>query len=91
MMLPSEQALAVGMVDEIVPLEDVVRQAVARCERLVSLPPQAMSETRAMARPDLVQLFEGVDDRYLDQLVDLWFSDETQAALTALVKRLSGG
>jgi hypothetical protein len=50
-----------------------------------------MQETRAWARADLVGLFDGIDDRYLDELVDLWFSDETQAALSALVERLKAG
>lgn len=88
MMLSGEEALAVGLVDENAPMGEVVERALARCERLLSLPPRAMTETRAAARRDLVELFASVDERYLDELVDLWFSDETHAALTRLVRRL---
>lgn len=88
MMVSSDEALDIGMVDEVVPMEEVVPRCLARCERLVSLPPRAMAETRANARRGLIELFDRVDDRFMDELVDLWFSDETHAALTALVERL---
>ncbi len=88
MMLSTREALAVGLVDELAPPEMVVERALTRCQLLLSLPPRAMSETRANARRDLVALFESVDERGIDELVDLWFSDETHAALTGLVRRL---
>ena len=90
MMVPPDEALAIGLVDELAPMEDVVARSLARCQRLLALPPRAMSETRANARRKLVELFEPVDDRFIDALVDLWFSDETHASLTALVERLKG-
>lgn len=89
-MVPADEAFRIGLVDELAPLDEVVERAVARADRLLALPPEAMSETRRTARADLVALFERADDAYLDELVDLWFSDETQAALTALVARLTG-
>lgn len=90
LMMPAAEAYRIGLVDELTSLDSVVERAVAWSTRLLSLPPKAMSETRRAARRDLVALFEGADEGYLDELVDLWFSDETQAALTALVARLTG-
>lgn len=91
LMLSPEEALTAGLVDELAAPDEVVGRALTWCQRLVSLPPHAMQETRAWARADLVELFDSIDDRYLDELVDLWFSDETQAALSALVERLKAG
>ena len=88
MLVSADEALAVGLVDEVVPVDRVVAHCVARCDRLLSLPPRAMAETRANARRDLLAELDALDDRFLDDLVDHWFSDETHAALTALVERL---
>lgn len=90
LMVPAEEAFRIGLVDELAPLDEVVGHAVDWANRLLALPPRAMSETRRTARADLVALFERADEGYLEELVDLWFSDETQAALTALVARLTG-
>ena len=87
-MVTTEEAHRLGLVDEVAPLDEVVERALARCQRLLSLPRRAMTETRANARRDLVALLESAGDSHLDDLVGLWFSDETQAALTALVNRL---
>lgn len=90
LMVPAEEAFRIGLIDELAPLDEVVERAVAWSKRLLALPPRAMSETRRAARRDLVALFERADEAYLEELVDLWFSDETQAALAALVGRLTG-
>jgi enoyl-CoA hydratase/carnithine racemase len=84
-------ALRVGLVDEVVPPDQVVANAVAWAQRLAALPRNAMRETRRIARAELVAQFEGLDDRALDDATALWFSDETQRALRALVARLAKG
>lgn len=90
LLMPAAEAYRIGLVDELTSPDDVVEHAVVWSQRLLSLPQKAMSETRRIARRDLVTLFERVDDDSLEELVDLWFSDETQAALTQLVGRLTG-
>jgi enoyl-CoA hydratase/carnithine racemase len=90
-MLRAAEAQRIGLVDEVAPQDEVVERALSRCQRLLSLPPRAMSETRASARRDLQALLESAGEGYLDDLVELWFSDETQAALAALVSRLGKG
>jgi enoyl-CoA hydratase/carnithine racemase len=87
-MVKAVEAQRIGLVDEIVAENEVVERALARCERLLSLPPRAMTETRASARRDLQSLLESAGEGYLDDLVELWYSDETQAALAALMSRL---
>ncbi len=86
-MLRADEAQAVGFVDETAPLDEVVNRSLERCQRLLSLPPTAMLQTRANGRRALVELVEESRDTYVD-IVDRWFSDETQAALQALIERL---
>jgi enoyl-CoA hydratase/carnithine racemase len=83
------EALRVGLVDEVVPVDRVVPTAVAWAERLAALPREAMRETRRIARADLVAQFEQLGDAAPEAATARWFSDETQRALRALVARLA--
>jgi 3,2-trans-enoyl-CoA isomerase len=82
------EALRVGLVDEVAPLDDVVPRALTWTRDLLVLPRRAMTGTRARARRPLVEAFGTVDDRMLDDVTDQWFSPEAQATLQALVARL---
>lgn len=88
-LLTAREALAVGLVDEVVPLDDVVGRARAWCERLLALPPEAMSGTRRLARADLVSIFQADLRPELERVIAAWWSAETQATLRALVERLA--
>jgi len=89
MLVNGDEAYRIGLVDELAPLEEVTQRALARCERLLALPPAAMAASRRLAREDLVGLFDQLTEATLHDLVDHWFTDETQAALYALVERLA--
>lgn len=87
-MVESEQALAIGLVDELTDVDHVATRCVAWLEALLALPGKAMHATRMISRADLVEAI--ADPRRLDlpRFLDEWFSDETQAVLTALVERM---
>ena len=87
-LIPPEEALAVGMVDEVAPPAEVEARAVARCGALLALPPTAVARTRQMAREDLIASFENFPEQAPD-FVDAWFEDETQGALKAMVAALA--
>lgn len=88
LMIPAAEALRLGLVDELAPLEGVTARAVARLRVLLALPRGPMLATRAMFRSELAA---GLDSaRVVQLLVEQWFSDETQAALRRLVDRLRG-
>lgn len=87
LMLPAEEARALGFVDATFPLDGVVPGTVAWCEGLLKLPRRAMLETRRLARAAVVALFErGFAE--VEHLVDVWFEPETQAGLNAMVESL---
>lgn len=87
-MIPTSQALEIGLIDEIVPADRVVESAVAWCRRHLALPPAAMQATRALCRADLVESFRAAQALDVDGFVRGWFSDETQATMRGLVERL---
>jgi Delta3-Delta2-enoyl-CoA isomerase len=86
-MLEAGEAKAIGFVDELVATDLVVPRAIAWLGELLKLPPVAMSETRKIARADLVAVFAQGAFR-VDDILDVWFAPEAQAVLTALVARL---
>jgi enoyl-CoA hydratase/carnithine racemase len=88
-LLSPAEALRAGLVDELVPVDQVVSTAIAWAERVAAVPREAMRETRRIARADLVAQLDGFDEAAIDEATSRWFSDETQAVLRALVARLT--
>jgi hypothetical protein len=77
------------LVDELVPLDQVVRRAIEWSRGLLALPVDAMAATRRRARSDLFDLFAGSFDAELEQVVANWWSPEAQTTLRVLVDRLA--
>ena len=88
-LLSPGQALQLGLVDELQDdPEATVARAIAWCEQLLSLPRNAMSLSRHLVREDLRALFRDQEQADLPAFEELWFSEDTQAILRALVERL---
>lgn len=82
------EAEAVGLVDELAPLDEVIPRAVDWLRGLLALPSGVVARTRTLCRADLVRLFDRREGE-VDWMVDRWFEDETQATLRGLVERLA--
>jgi len=88
LLMSSAQALAVGLVDELAPAEQVVERAIAWCQGLLALPAEAMRSTRREARADLIAIFRDDLNAELNKVSASWWHPETQATLRAVVDRL---
>jgi enoyl-CoA hydratase/carnithine racemase len=88
LLVDSQEAQRIGLVDELVPAGEVTQAALHWCRTMLELPRQAMSATRQRARAPLVELFAQPQGE-IDEVVDAWFSAETQGALRALIERLA--
>lgn len=88
-LIPAAEALRIGFVDELAPLDQVVPKALAWCQEVLALPPAAMAKTRQDTREDLVRIVEEGLANELDNLAHVWFSEETQTVLHAVVERLT--
>ena len=82
------EAVVSGLVDEVVPAEQVVDRALKWCQDLLVLPRAAMDLTRRQARADLVGQFARDMDHELAEVSSWWWNQETQAALHRMVERL---
>lgn len=86
-MVDSEQALALGIADALVDIDEVPRQARAWLEQLLKLPRQPMLDTRELARADLRAALdpERID---LQRFIAAWNDPDTQVGLRALLSRI---
>lgn len=87
-LIDAEQALAIGFVDELVNVDQVVTRALHWLNETLALPAHAMLATRQIARADLTRTYADVDALPIDTFVDAFFHAETQATLKQLVARL---
>ena len=90
-MIESEEALAVGLVDELAEPEQVPAQALAWLQNMLKLPGNAQRDTRAIARRDLLESIMDPARMELPRFIAAWQSPQTQAVLqhvgANLVKR----
>jgi 3,2-trans-enoyl-CoA isomerase len=89
-MLEAEAALRIGMVDELTGVDQVPQRARLWLQELLALPRQAMLETRAVARADLIAATQR-EHLPIARFGAVWQRAETQATLRALVARLQAG
>ena len=88
-LLAASEAYRIGLVDELLPLEETVSRAVAWCRVLAELPPEALRRTRVQVRAGLVAAVEAAMAVDARAFVESWFGEEAQGALAALVARLA--
>lgn len=88
LLLDPAEAVQIGLVDAVVPVDEVIPRALAWVEALLERPPQAMTATRHLARASLRAAFETVTPRLLDDIADSWFAAETQVVLRTLAAKL---
>jgi enoyl-CoA hydratase/carnithine racemase len=87
LMSPAE-AYRIGLVDELLPLTQVVPRAIAWGHQIAALPPLALKTTREAVRADLVALARGKEKLTYEAMTEVWFSTEAQTALKAMVERV---
>ena len=86
-LVDAERALALGLVDELVEIDNVANRARIWLGELLALPREPMLQTRAMARADIVAAMQPEQIK-LSRFIDGWFAPDTQAGLRALVAKL---
>jgi enoyl-CoA hydratase/carnithine racemase len=86
-MVSADEALRIGLVDELSAADEAVPRAISWLEPLLRLPRAPMLQTRALARADLVHALDP-EHLHLDRFVEGWYEPDTQAGLRALLARL---
>jgi 3,2-trans-enoyl-CoA isomerase len=89
LLISGDEALRVGLVDELAAPGRVVERAVEWCQSLLALPPRAMAVTRGLARAGLAALFAEETGAEVEGVLEDWFSEETQRTLRDLLEKLA--
>ena len=84
-----EQALALGLVDEVVEPDKLIDRALGQARLLAGKPAGGYRRLKRYSRQALAARMHALDDAHLDELVDQWFSEETQRLVTAAVQRMA--
>ncbi len=84
------EALAVGLVDAVVPAEGLEAAAIARARSLGAIPPAAFAATKESLRRPVLEAIDRYTAADAERWLDAWFGAEAQARLQATVTRLGG-
>lgn len=87
LMPTTDEAFAIGLVDEVTDVADTTPRAVEWLRTLASLPREPMLETRAIARTGIIDALHPRRIE-LERFIEAWHRPDTQAALRAVLARL---
>lgn len=86
-MVDAQRAQAIGLVDELAPIDEVPQRGRAWLSQLLALPSRPMLATRGIARADVIDALRP-ELLELDRFVADWNDPDTQSALRALLARI---
>ncbi len=82
-------ALSLGVVDEVVPSEQVLERAAAVAREYAQLPAQTFAATKRALREEVLSRLARIEgDAPPDPMLDGWFTDETERATRAVLASL---
>lgn len=84
-----EQALALGLVDEVVERDRLMNRAIEHARLLGGKPATGYRRLKGYARHAVAERMAALDAAHLDDLVDQWFTADTQGRVAAAVERLT--
>lgn len=86
-----EEGLRRGLIDEVVPEDELLERAVARAEQLAAIPPTAYWQTKRALRGPVLDRAAGPESRQADEeMTETWKSPESAAAIAAYVEKTLG-
>ncbi|RKZ11663.1 hypothetical protein DRQ50_13215 [bacterium] len=88
-LLGPDEAISIGLVDRLAPVDQVVDAAVEWCAELTELPAYALGETRRTVRRDLIEIVTRSKSTDAEEMTLEWFRPEVQAPLRALAEQLA--
>ncbi|MGE5625002.1 MAG: enoyl-CoA hydratase/isomerase family protein [Bacillota bacterium] len=89
LLVSPDEALAAGLVDQVVPPEEVLPKAFEWCREVLKLPQGALHATRRVLREDYASLFDSLGPATRREMTAVWFGEESQRVLRDLVAQLA--
>lgn len=86
--LDAPTALAFGVVDEVVPADQVMSRALEVAAEYATIPPLTFAETKCQLRAGVLQRVAAALDGGAEPMLDGWFTEETAVATQAMLDSL---
>ncbi|MGD9403128.1 MAG: enoyl-CoA hydratase/isomerase family protein [bacterium] len=86
-MFDPAQALAIGLVDRVVPDEDLLPVAIEEAATMASRDPAAFQSMRTLLRGRIAESILSHEDDSIREFVDIWYSPSTREQLKKIVIR----
>jgi enoyl-CoA hydratase/carnithine racemase len=86
-MFGSDEALALGLVDHVVPEEDLLKLATEEAAVMASRDAEAFQNMRSLLRGRIVENILSREDDSIREFVEIWYSPATRAQLKKIVIR----
>jgi len=83
-----EEALALGLVDELVAASDLEPRAMARAKALAAVPSGGVAQIKGALRRSVLETVERREAEEVERWLDTWFSPPARALLSSAVARL---
>jgi len=83
-----ENALLLGLVEELADPAQLMDRAIAQAQALAQKPSAGYQRLKHYSREALAARMQSLDDAHLEELVEQWFSEETQRLVEAAVERM---
>ena len=83
-----DEALNVGLIDEVYPLENVLDQTKLKMNSWLKLPNYQQGLTKLKLRDSLISDIQQNQKIFTQEIIDIWFSEQGQKVLDDLVSKL---
>lgn len=82
-----EESKSMGMVDQVLPLSDVLEKSIAKAELLGSMPQLAFEVIKQNRVEEIAEQVAKHKEKNTEQFLDCWFSDEARKRLKAAMEK----
>lgn len=88
-LLNPDEALAMGLVDELVPKEGLVSRAERQLRKYTQLEPTTWKNSKSNLRKELILTFSGDQTEDIEAILKQWWAPSTRAILKAIIENLT--
>ncbi len=88
-LLSPEEALAMGLVDELAPGNGVVSRAERQLRKYTQLEPNTWKKSKLNLRQELIRIFEEDQTEDIESILKQWWAPSTRAILKAIIDNLT--
>ena len=80
-LMPAEEALAIGLVNEAIEPDQLDRRQELAAKRFEAVDPTAFASIKSLLRNETGEAMKRIEEEYRQEMVDIWYSESTEKKL----------